>query len=162
MRPSPQFFVENLYNFAVIGAVKDSDERRCENATRRQMARHPQPREVAELKGATRVHPERYRKQPPEVAHELGEAPAHLSAEAQRCWFEIATYAPVGVLKGADRLSLEVLSNLLAEYRGDPEAFAVGKYTHLVGLLARLGMSPADRQKLGAEKPPEGNEFDEF
>ena len=44
----------------------------------------------------------------------------------------------------------------------NPSEFAVGKYTHLIGLLARLGMTPADRQKLGTEKQPEGNPFEEF
>lgn len=126
------------------------------------MARHPQPRELAELKGATRHDPQRYRKQPPAVELALGTAPGHLTAEAKACWFELESYAPRGVLTGADRATLEVLSNLLAEYRENPKEFAVGKYTHLIGCLARLGMSPADRQKLGTEKPPEGNPFDEF
>lgn len=126
------------------------------------MARHPQPREVAKLKGADRIHPERYRKQPPTVEYELGDAPEHLTIEARKCWVEISTYAPIGVLKGADRITLELASNLLAEYRNNPSEFAVGKYTHLIGLLARLGMTPADRQKLGTEKPKEGNPFEEF
>jgi hypothetical protein len=81
---------------------------------------------------------------------------------ARACWFEVSSLAPRGVLKGADRLILEVTSNLLAEYRTAPTEFAVGKYTHMVGCLARLGMSPADRQKLGTEKAAEGNEFDDF
>lgn len=126
------------------------------------MARHSQPREIAELKGQTKVHPERYRKQPPVVEYDLGDAPEHMSLEARKCWVEISTYAPIDVLKGADRISLELAANLLAEYRKDPVEFAVGKYTHLIGLLARLGMTPADRQKLGTEKKPEGNAFEEF
>lgn len=126
------------------------------------MARHSQPREVAALKGADKNHPERYKKEPPKAAQSLGTAPAHLSPEAQAAWFEIEAYAPVGVLAGADRLMLEVVANLLAEYRKDPVEFAVGKYTHLIGVLARLGMSPADRQKLGTEKAKEDNPFNEF
>jgi phage terminase small subunit len=126
------------------------------------MARHPQARELAELKGATRVHPERYRKEPPKAELALGNAPDHLSVSARACWFEISTYAPKGVLTGAERIPLEALSNLLAEYREDPREFAVGKYTHLIGLLARFGMTPADRQKLGTEKSKDENAFDEF
>lgn len=127
------------------------------------MARHPQSREVAELKGATRKHPERYRKTPPAVEQPIGTAPAHLTDEAKACWFELESLAPVGVLKGADRVALETLSNLLAEYRNNPPEFAVGKYTHLIGMLARLGMTPADRQKLGTEKPDDSaNPFDNF
>jgi phage terminase small subunit len=126
------------------------------------MARHPQAREVAELKGATKKHPERYRKEPPTVEQELGLPPDHMGETAKACWFELSTYAPKGVLKGADRATLELLSNLFAEYRADPKEFAVGKYTHLIGCLARLGMTPADRQKLGTEKPPAGNPFEDF
>src|SRR5688500_18206491 len=126
------------------------------------MARHPQAREIADLKGATRKHPEHYRKEPPKADLELGNAPEHLSKEAKACRFEISTYAPKGVLTGSERIPLEALSNLLAEYREDPKEFPVGKYTHLIGLLARFGMTPADRQKLGTEKPQESNPFDDF
>lgn len=133
------------------------------------MARHPQSREVADLKGATRKHPERYRKTPPAVEMPLGNAPDHLDKTGEKdwtaseIWFELESYAPRGVLTGADRITMEVLSNLLVEYRKAPSEFAVGKYTHLIGCLARLGMTPADRQKLGVEKPEDkGNEFDEF
>lgn len=126
------------------------------------MARHRQPREVAELKGATKHDPQRYRKEPPVVDHELGTAPDHLSEKAKACWFEISTFAPKGVLKGADRFVLEITANLLSEYREDPKEFAVGKYTHMIGCMARLGLSPSDRQKLGTEKPPEGNPFEAF
>lgn len=127
------------------------------------MARHPQPREVAELKGATKHDPQRYRKKPPAVEQPIGTAPVHMTDEAKSCWFELESLAPVGVLKGADRVALETLSNLLAEYRNNPPEFAVGKYTHLIGMLARLGMTPADRQKLGTEKPDDQrNPFDAF
>lgn len=126
------------------------------------MARHSQPREVAALKGATKKNPQRYRNEPPKVDYPLGEAPAHLAPESRECWVELSTYAPRGVLAGADRAMLEMGANLLAEYRKDPPEFAVGKYTHLIGILARLGMSPADRQKLGTAKPPEENPFDGF
>jgi phage terminase small subunit len=126
------------------------------------MARHPQPREIAALKGSVAANPQRYRKEVPEVSLPLGMAPDHLTDAAKATWFELESLAPVKVLKGADRPALEVLANLLTEYRAAPTEFAVGKYTHLIGLLARLGMTPADRQKLGTEKPPEGNPFDEF
>ena len=127
------------------------------------MARHPQPREIAELKGATKHDPQRYRKQPPAVEQPLGTAPDHLTEAAKAVWFEVETYAPKGILKGADRIALEMLANLLSEYRNAPTEFAVGKYTHLIGCLARLGMTPADRQKLGVEKAKdETNPFDRF
>lgn len=126
------------------------------------MARHAQPREVAELKGATRKNPQRYRNEPPACEQPLGEAPQHLDEDERAAWFEIAALAPKGVLKGADRLLLELTSSLLAEFRSDRRSFPAARIGHMVGCFARLGMSPADRQKLGAEKPPEGNPFDVF
>src|SRR5687768_14261356 len=112
------------------------------------MARHQQPLEVAEAKGAIRKNPQRYRNVPPKVEQPVGTAPAHLSPQAKACWFEIETLAPMKVLTGADRLAIEMLSNLLAEYREDPNGFPTPRIAQLVSCLARLGMTPADRQKL--------------
>jgi phage terminase small subunit len=126
------------------------------------MGRHAQPRELAELKGATRHDPQRYRTDPPKSGLPIGNAPDHLSSDAQSVWFELETYALNGVLTGADRLMLETLSVLVAQFRADPEGFSAAKMGHMIGCLARLGMSPADRQKLGVAKQAEANPFDEF
>jgi hypothetical protein len=48
---------------------------------------------------------------------------------------------------------MEVLSDLLAEYRGDTTKFPSAKMASMVSILARLGMSPSDRNKLGVSKP---------
>ena len=71
------------------------------------MARHAQPRQVAELKGADKKNPQRYRLEPPKTALPLGTAPEHMTDAAKAVWFELETYAPNGVLAGADRLMLE-------------------------------------------------------
>ena len=126
------------------------------------MARHAQPRKLAELKGATRHDPQRYRKELPESELALGLCPGYMADDAKAAWFELETYALKGVLTGADRVLLEVTATLLSEFRRDPGAFQVGKYGQLIGCLARLGMSPSDRQKLGTEKAKDGNPFDEF
>lgn len=126
------------------------------------MARHAQPRAVAELKGAAKKHPERYRKEPPKSDLQVGNVPARFTAAQQEAWLELTTYAPTGVLAGADRLTLEVGAQLLAQFRQDGDDFPANKIGHLIGILARLGMSPADRQKLGTEKKEAGNPFDSF
>lgn len=127
------------------------------------MARHAQPRELAELKGATRKHPERYRKEPPTVEYPLGDPPAHMSVAAKGVWVEISTYAPKDVLRGSDRLVLEMLCYLIVQCRQSPEDFPASKYTAIAGYAGRLGLSPADRQKLGVEKGAnDGNPFDAF
>ena len=88
--------------------------------------------------------------------------PARFNAAQQEAWLELTTYAPTGVLAGADRLTLEVGAQLLAQFRQDGDDFPANKIGHLIGILARLGMSPADRQKLGTEKKEAGNPFDSF
>ncbi len=126
------------------------------------MARHRQPEALAKLKGADKKNPQRYETQTPTSDLPLGNAPAHLSEAAKAVWFEIETYALKGVLTGSDRFVMEIASTLIAEYRSNPPEFKAAKYGHMVSCLARLGLTPADRQKLGTAKPAEGNAFDEF
>ena len=126
------------------------------------MTRHAQPRELAELKGALRVHPERYRKETPKHQSPLGGIPEHLGEKAKAVWFEIEAYSLPGVLTAADRLTFETLVNLVSEYREDPASFPTARIQAMLACLGRLGMSPADRQKLGVAKQPEGNKFDDF
>jgi hypothetical protein len=85
-----------------------------------------------------------------------------LTQAAKGVWFELETYALKGVLTGADRLIVETTSVLVAQFRGDPEGFPAAKLGHMIGCLARLGLTPADRQRLGSDRKPEGNPFDEF
>ena len=120
---------------------------------------HTQPLEIAKLKGAHKKDPQRYRKEVPKSKLPLGEAPAHLTPEAAACWFEISGYSIPGVMTGADRIALEVLSNLLAEYRDDPRGFTAAKLNQLIGSLGRFGMTPSDRTKLGVEKSKADNPF---
>lgn len=126
------------------------------------MARHRQPRELAALKGADKRNPQRYKKQTPEAEFPLGDVPARLGAEEKAAWFELETFALKGVLTGADRLVLELTARLVAQMRSESREFPAAKMGHLIGCLARLGLTPADRQKLGTEKPSEGNPFNEF
>ena len=126
------------------------------------MARIPQPREVAKLKGSDKLNPQRYTGEVPKCSMPVGDAPEDMLEGAQAVWFEICTFAPSGVITGADRFMLEMASNLLAEYRDDPVEFAVGKYGHLISLLARFGLSPSDRNKLAMEPPKEANPFEQM
>lgn len=114
---------------------------------------HKQPRELAELKGTTRTHPDRYRGEVPKSAKPLGQPPKHLSEEAKAAWFEIESYALPGVLTGAERMTMELLANFIVAYRANPAEFPANKYPPMISCLARLGMTPADRQKLAVTKP---------
>ena len=115
------------------------------------MARHAQPLEIARLKGADKKNPQRYKATAPKSKLPLGEYPAEFSNDPADCWFEISSLSVPGVLTASDRFVLEITAHLLAEYRTNRTDFAVGKYTHLVGCFARLGMSPTDRTKLGMD-----------
>lgn len=126
------------------------------------MARHAQPIELAKFKGADKKDPQRYRKETPKRGDDLGEPPAHLSEGAKAIWLEIERYCLPGVITGAERFIFEILSNLLSEYRENPYEFEVGKYAQMIGCFARLGMSPADRSKLGLEKKKDTNDFNDF
>src|SRR5687767_10611729 len=126
------------------------------------MPRHKQPREVVELKGATRHDPQRYAKQVPKSETPLGEAPDWLTVEAKPVWFELKTYALPCVMTGDDRMAHATLSELVAEFRANPREMSAARIGQMVGLLGRLGMSPADRQKLGKTAAAEANPFDSF
>jgi len=124
------------------------------------MARIQQPDEVAKLKGADKKNPQRYRKSIPKSDMPVGNAPAGLDKSAAACWFEIQSLAIPGILTAADRVALELLATLLAEYREDAREFPAHKRKDLISLLARFGMTPSDRNRLAIPKPPEGGLLD--
>ncbi|AKO18937.1 hypothetical protein [Xanthomonas oryzae] len=126
------------------------------------MARHKQPDELARLKGADKQNPQRYKRQTPKSPVALGQPPNHLPEDVAAAWQEIEKCALPGVLTCSDRLVMEIAGSLLAEFRANRADFKAAKYSHLIGCLARLGLTPADRQKLGTDKPPEDNPFNEF
>ena len=118
-----------------------------------------QPIEQARLSGAAKVHPERHGGKIPKSKLPLGEAPEHLSKDAAECWFEISSIALPGVMTGADRLLLEVKANHLADYRKDPSGYPTTRLNQFILCLARFGMSPSDRTKLGVEDKAKDNPF---
>lgn len=127
------------------------------------MARIPQARELAELKGATRKNPQRYRKQPAKSELPLGEPPEYFKGEELRAWMELEAYAAAGVLTAGERPVLELTCRLMAEMRTDYKTMPSSRITALISCLARLGLTPADRQKVGIDNgKPEEDEFASF
>lgn len=124
------------------------------------MTRLPQPPEVVKLKNSARKHPERYRKKVPKSDLPLGHYPEDRATDPAGCWFELSSMCIPGVMTRSDRVMLEIASNLLAEYREEPVKFTSAKLKDLISCLARFGMSPSDRNKLGVDKPdPKDNPF---
>lgn|SRR5210317_1780154 len=123
------------------------------------MPRITQPVEIAKLKGAHKVNPERYRNEVPKSDLPLGEPPDHMTDDAKDCWMELSFYQIPGVNTGADRVLMETLSNLLAEYRRAPTEMPTNRISQMINCMARFGMSPSDRTKLGQPLKPKDNPF---
>lgn len=127
------------------------------------MPRQRLTNEMAALKGADRKDPQRFRerKKSPKSEMPLGNAPDDFDAGQKAAWFEFSAYAIPGTLTGADRVALETASVLLAEFRACRADFPAAKYGRLIQMLSAFGMTPVDRQKLGASKDDgENNPFD--
>jgi len=121
-----------------------------------------QPLALAILKGADKKDPQRYRDPTAQSDEPLGDHPG-LSGHALKAWRDLEKNSIPGVLTGADRFMMEIAATLLGEFRDDPSEFAVGKYGQLISCLARLGLSPADRQKVRAPEKPKSNDgFNQF
>ena len=121
------------------------------------------PSNVLELRGTFKKDPKRRRKVAKPVDLPLGSPPAHLSPQQVDVWHEIQRIAPPNVLKMTDRMSLELFSCLMTEFRMDPIAFSSARVAQLMALFARFGMTPADREKISLDQgeitPPKYAEF---
>lgn len=129
------------------------------------MARNRTPSNILELRGAFEKNPQR-RREEPKVDKELGPPPEHFGEARRAAWAEIVSHAPEGVLTRADRIAVEMLSDLLTRYRAsmtpEGERFISADRRDLMALLARFGMTAADRSRVAAPKAKEetGDLFD--
>ena len=122
------------------------------------MPRPRTPTRILDARGSFKQHPERKRDGEPEVMTPLGSFPEQKKTP-EECWNELANVAALGVLTGADRPSVEMAANLMAEYRDDPIAMQTSRLTLLNRLLGQFGMTPSDRAKLSIPKVPGENPF---
>lgn len=125
------------------------------------MAQNRTPTNILDLKGAFKKNPDRgrARENEPEVEAFDATPPKHLSVQAKETWKEIVELVPDGVLGKGDRLVVEMLANLLADYRAAPSDFPANRLTRLSVDLGRLGMTPADRSKVAVPKKDEESPF---
>lgn len=120
------------------------------------MGRTPQPREIALLKGAHKKHPERYRGITPKNDAPLSNPSSHLKPSEKKWWRIIQANSLPGVLTESDRFLFETMVKLYAEYQADKEKkFPAAKLNVMIGLFARYGYSPSDRQKFNTAPPGE-------
>lgn len=106
------------------------------------------PTNVLALKGSFKKNPARKRIDP-QPAAEIGSPPDHLSDAEKQIWKDVVAESPAGVLQASDRLTLEVVASLMAEYRADKSQFTPAKIGVLQRGLSSLGYTPVDRARLG-------------
>lgn len=126
------------------------------------MSRPRTSAKVLELRGSLDNHPGRRRDPEPIPAGPIGEAPDSLPQSAVEIWDELVANAAPGVLTVSDRVLLELTVGLLYEYRTSFQDFPAARMGHLMKGLSQLGMTPADRNKIGVPTARPKNRFGDF
>jgi len=113
------------------------------------------------LSGTLQRNPRRYGdtiKPNPTVILPLGRPPGYFNRSQRLAWAEVARTAGPGQLTRSDRLAVEIAVHLITRMRQTiPKP---SEFTVLIGILGRLGLTPADRQKMRLEplsKPAVGD-----
>jgi P27 family predicted phage terminase small subunit len=138
-------------------------------------ARGPAPEsiETAKLHGTYR-HSRHGNRRPPKVGGRP-RRPRALAGEARKFWDAVAPrLAAAGVVTVVDVHALQACAEMWARYRAasaacdaDPtdknaRVAAVSYLQTWIGLAAKLGLTPADRQRLVVNPPAESDPLDEF
>lgn len=126
------------------------------------MARPRTATEILKARGAFKKDPQRARVDPEPTSGLRKTPPVHLTADQKKAWRRIVKAAPAGVLMNSDEIMLELAACLLAEFQADPGGMQTARLLRLESQLGKFGLSPSDRAKIGVEKPPAPNAFDEF
>lgn len=129
------------------------------------MGRPRKPTKILELSGAFNNKPGRRedRGNEPEPTGEIGPPPKHFKRKALKdIWQEIINITPPGVLTNADRIHLEMICYALEAYRRNPSEFLAARHTRLEAMLGKIGLSPADRSKVGIRSKTKKNSFADF
>lgn len=82
----------------------------------------------------------------------LGPAPDYFNTAQRDAWTEIGGRAPW--LRAADAIACEIASVLLAAFRERGAELSGVVLSRMETMLARLGLSPADRSKVKAPSAP--------
>lgn len=109
------------------------------------MPAHRKPAAILTLTGSRRA---KLRANEPDTGRGIGEPPRSLPAAARRAWREVVADCAPGVFQSSDRAFLALLAMMLAQLREDPANFGARKHALLLGMLARCGMTPADRSRV--------------
>jgi len=118
------------------------------------MARPRTPSNVLELRGAFAKNPQRKRPNEPKPVGDIGDYSLG-SVDPAEIWDELKAACPANVLTQSDRLAFEIAVEFTRQYRANPSGISSERIKTLINLLARFGMTPADRAKinLGSANP---------
>lgn len=118
------------------------------------MGRPRTPTAVLELTGAFKKDPQRRAARTNEPAPEgdLGPPPKHFNADLAAVWKELAATCPAGVLTSADRWLVELACSLMLNFRRSKGLVTGKELSQLVTCLSRMGMTPADRSRVGVKQ----------
>lgn len=126
------------------------------------MARPRTATNILELKGAFAKNPNRKaaREDEPVPNAGIGPAPEYLAEDERSAWDYIVGTVPAGVLGDCDRSHLEIAARLFAySRRVSVEDWSAMKIARLDSMLGRMGLNPAERSKVKADKAPPKNAF---
>jgi hypothetical protein len=124
------------------------------------MGRPRKPTHVLTLQGAFKKDPQRARPNEPKPAAQLGEPPKYFSDELVEIWHELDEMTVPGVLTVSDRWTVEVASQLMYQFRQSRtkesgQTMTGTELSQLNSCLSRMGLTPADRSKVGLSNDKE-------
>lgn len=111
------------------------------------MGRPRKPTALLELTGALDKNPQRRRDNEPKPAGPLGPPPKHFDEELAEIWNELSAMCPARVLTVADRWLVELACRTMQQVRNGSALAA--ERNLLLSCLSRMGLTPADRSKIG-------------
>ena len=126
----------------------------------------PMPRKPTALKkldGSIKDHPGRQNQDEPIPLRGIGPAPKSMPECKRMIWDEIVSIMYKGVLGEADRLSLEIMTDLMYRFRLAPidePGLTGAELARLTGLLSEFGMTPSSRTKIVVPKAVKQNPFE--
>ena len=112
-----------------------------------------------EMSGAMKKNPQRFRapNHTQTSMEGVGKPPRWLKPEVKRAWKDLVAAIPPGTACISDRIALELASTMLAKHRQGLWGKA-SEVTCLTGLLAKFGLTPIDRERLGLPAAVESTE----
>lgn len=126
------------------------------------MSRPPKPTVIHEATGAYKKNPNRQRKNEAKPRLGIGSAPKAPALDFAGIWDEIVSASVPGVMGNCDRTHLELLCNMLVEYRANPIDMPAARITLIEKMLGKLGMNPIDRIRISVPEQEQKSKQDEY